>query len=278
MRERPSLRSAVRGPLGLFVVALLLTGGLLSLSAPASATANPAFKVTISGPSILPINGTGAYIALAQGGPAEALNGSFVGNYTFTDQIVGVDTTGSFVSPVSGAFIGEQLNLTLGGLNSTGVYTLELNVTSHGPGGRNETQVFSYAFTIVIPFLIQVTVQNLNAYTLSSAVIDVSLDGNPVGVMSVPSLSPSGTTVLKYNYTAPLLPGYHTFTLTLVGAVGLLEFSNGQRTISVQFYVQGSPPSYTNDYIFGAGLTVLAILISILFFGPRRASRKKKSP
>lgn len=278
---------ALRGTRGLLapllLLTLLLSGGLffpVSGEARAASVNYPPFNVQISGPSLLSSNSSGQFFATARGGPAQLVNGTYVGNYTFTTSLLGVDTSGSFVSPVSGAFIGEQVNLTVGGLVATGTYTFELNVTSHGVGAHttNLTQIFSTQFQIVIPYVVSTTVKNLNSYQVNGAAIQVSLDGSVVGSLGVPSLLPSATTAVTYNYTTlGLAPGYHTFTLTLVGEGSLLQFGNGQTSYSVTFYVSGPPPSYTTDELTGLGLALIAIFISLLFFGPRRP-RRKRSP
>lgn len=264
-------------------MAALLLLSVLAFALPgaqASSVGYPPLNTTITGPSTLPTNGTGNYYAVASGGPAETLEGSYVGNYTFTNEIVGVDTTGSFVTPSSGAFIGRDANFSIGGLVNDGTYTFELNVTSHGAGSKptNLTQIFTFQITVVVPYLISATVQNMNSYTVSGAVIDVLLDGTFVGATTIPSLAASGTSVITYNYTnTTLSPGYHTFTLEIKGPPGLLEFTNGQSMFSETFYVQGAPPNYTYYWFGGASLAVLAVLISLIIFGPRRP-RRKKSP
>lgn len=260
---------------GLAVGLLLLSALLLGLPAPAAASSGLPLHVTITGPSLLAENESGTFVATASGGPAEALNGTFIGNYTFTDSLIGVNTTGGFVTPPSGAFIGQTINLTVGGLNHSGTYTLELNVTSNGDG-HNVTQIFSQQFQIVQPYLLIATVQNLNTYTVSNALILVYLDGAQVGDISIPSLSPSGSTSVRYNYTTlGLASGWHTFTMVIQGP-GLLEFSNGQSSYSVSFYVNAPATDYTWYYLAGLVITVLAILISLLIFAPRRP-RKKRS-
>ncbi|MDE1820127.1 MAG: hypothetical protein KGJ23_03605 [Euryarchaeota archaeon] len=262
------------------VIALLV----VSLLTPAvgvsrgSSTNYPPFSVSITGPSLLSLNGSGKFVAYAQGGPAERLNGSVVGNYTFTTQLVGADTAGSFVTPPSGAFIAQYVNATVGGINHTGTYTLEFNVTSHGVGhgAQNLTQVFSRQFQVVVPYIISATVENPNNFGVDGAVIQVALDGSVVGSLRVPSLLPAGSAQIKYNYTTlGLSSGYHTFTLTLVGGAGVLEFANGQPSMDVSFYVPAPAPDYTLYYLSGISVTVLAIFISLLFFGPRRPRRKK---
>ncbi len=269
-----------RAPWTLLAVLVLSASAILlpAGGANASSAASPPFNVQITGPSLLSTNVSGHFFATASGGPAELLNGTVTGNYTFTVSVVGLDTSGSFVSPVGGAFVNQEINVTVGGLNHTGTYTLEFNVTSHGfaHGLGNETQVFSTQFQVVVPYIVATTVQNINTFQVSGSTIRVSLDGAVVGSIGVPTMLPDASVAVKYNYTTlGLSPGYHTFTLTLVTSGGLLQFSNGQQTYSVSFYVQGPAPDYTVYYLTGAGATVLAIFISLLFFGPRRPRRKK---
>ena len=253
---------------------LPLVGGAHAQAAGVRSAGYPSFTVSFSGPSLMPANGSIKYVATASGGPAEQLDGVYTGNYTFSASVVGLNTAGSFVSPVSGAFVSRMINLTVGGLNQSGTYTLELNCTSHGK--TNLTQVFSQQFQVVFPYIVSATVKNLNAYTVSGAVISVLLDGTPVGAISVPSLLPSASAQVKYNYTSlGLSPGYHTFTLVLEGSAQLLEFGDGSTSYSVTFYVQGPSPDYTYYYLAGITAAVLAAFISLLFFGPRRVRRKR---
>lgn len=262
---------------------LLLVLSVLPIVAPTAAASPvnyPPFNVVITGPALLATNGSGVYYATATGGPAETLSGQYIGNYTFTDQILGVSTQGSFTSPFSGAFIDQQANLSLGGLVDDGSYTLELNVTSTSGGKApvNLTRIFTYQFSVVAPYVVEATVNNENSYTVSGVAVQIDLDGVLVGETSLPSLAAAASTQVKYNYTSTgLSPGYHTFTLVLVGSYGLVEFSNGQTSYSVTFYVSGPAPDYTQYYLYGLTITVFCIFITIFFFGPR-PRRKKKSP
>jgi hypothetical protein len=272
---------ALRPPAPCFALsaALLLFLTLLPGLAPnaSAAVTYPPFQVQITGPAVLPSNGSGVFDAVASGGPAETLGGEFTGNYTFTSEILGVDTAGSFVSPQSGAFIGQDANLSLGGLVNTGIYTLEMNVTSHGIGNKNLTQIFSYQFSVVIPYIVTATVINENSYQVSTILVGIELDGVSVGRTEILTLAASASTQISFNFTGSLSAGYHTFTFVLEGAYGLLQFGNGQTSYSVQFYVSGPAVDYTQFYLIGGMLAVLAILISLMIFGPRRP-RKKKSP
>ena len=270
----------------LLVLSVLLFAGLVPVglgaaappspgSAPVSGASNP-LTAHLTGPSVLALKGTGAFYMVAFNGTAVNTSG-LVGNYTFTTQLLGPNTTGAFVQPPSGAFATNNQTFTVGSISSTGTYTLAVSLTSHGPSG-NETANFTKTFQVVTPYLLTATVYNPGNRTVTGASVEVLLDGNFLGSAGLTSLAPLTHATFTYNYTTlGLSPGEHTFTLVIQSVPGLLVFSGGSHSVSVNFYVQAPAANYTLDWEAGIVLALLAIFISVMIVVPRR-SRSRKNP
>ncbi len=271
--------AAMRFPalsLGLIALLLLTMVPLASGSVvqPAAAT-YPPLKANVTGTSVAALGAKYTFTISATGGPAQLQNGTFVGNYTFNASIIGANTTGGSVSPSTGSLRNGETTLNLTAPNNTGSYTLSVTVTS--VYGKNNTTISAgAAFLVVIPYVVSASIDNHNYYTVRGALIQVSLDGTQVAVVTLPSIAANGSYSFQYNYTtAGLSSGSHTFTLTLEGAYGLLTFSNGDASVSSTFYVTAPPVDYTYYYLIGASLVVLAIFISLFVVGGPKRKRTK---
>ncbi len=279
--------SPVPGPVrALLVLSVLFVFGLLPLglgaavpaahpSPPVHGPSNP-LTARLTGPPAIAVKGKGNFYMVAFNGTAVDASG-LVGNYTFTTQLLGPNTTGAFVQPPSGAFATDNQTFTVGSISSPGTYTLAVSLVSHGPSG-NETANFTRTFQVVTPYLLTATVYNPSNRTVTGASVEVLLDGKVLGSAGLTSLAPLTHATFTYNYTTlGLSPGEHTFTLVIQSVPGLLVFSGGAHTESISFYVQAAPANYTLDWEVGILLTVLAIFISLLIVAPRR-TRNRKSP
>ncbi len=260
--------------------ALLVAPGL-TVGAPASRSASsPPIQATIQGPSVLGISAKATFYFTAHGGPAEASNGSTTGNLSYHASLIGGNTSSGLVAPPQGVFVNNTANVTVQAPNITGNFELEVEVTSFAYSNKsdNASQNFTAAFTVVLPYSVNAVLQNPNNFTVSHVEVQVQLDGTVVGNVSVPSMAPQADFDLHYNYsTLSLTPGWHTFTLEIMGPPGLLLFSTGSPTESISFYVTPPPVDYTPYYLGGAGVAVAAIFISTLILGPRRGRRKKST-
>lgn len=261
-----------------FIICLGLLATLLPLAGAASphpAASYPPVKATLTGPSVLAVSATGSYVLKASGGPAQLLDGSFVGNYTYNASLIGANTTGGSVSPASGSLTNESTTLKVTAPNNTGTYTLSVNVTSTFRGNSTSTST-GFTFTAVVPYVVSASLVNHNSYTIKGALVQVNLDGTQVAVVTLPSIQANGSYNFVYNYTTTgLSPGDHTFTLTLQGPYGLLQFSQGGNSISSSFYVTPPPVDYTLYYVTGISLVGLAIFISLLIVGGRKRKKSK---
>jgi hypothetical protein len=270
----------------LWVLSLLLVSGLVPLglgaaapaphASPLAAGASRPLTAHLTGPSVVAVRGKADFYMVAFNGTAVNASG-LVGNYTFTTQLLGPNTTGAFVQPPSGAFATNNQTFSVGSIPTPGTYTLAVSLTSHGPSG-NETANFTKSFQVVTPYLLTATVYNPSNRTVTGASVQVLLDGKVVGSAGLTSLAPLTHATFTFNYTTVgLSPGDHTFTLVIQSVPGLLVFAGGGRTLSVTFYVQAPAANYTLDWEAGIVLAVLAIFISLLIVVPRR-SRSRKNP
>ena len=111
--------------------------------------------------------------------------------------------------------------------------------------------------------------------TVGSFPVLVELDGTQVGNVTVPAINPHADYNLSYNYaTLGLGSGYHTFTLSLELAHGLVHFAGGTTSYSETVYVPGPTTDYTLWYVTGA-----VAFIGVLFiFGARLGARRRTAP
>lgn len=259
---------------------LLAVVSLLALTMPAlaelPAASLPHPTATLTGPSLVAATSKSDYVLSASGGPAVASNGTITGNFTYNATIIGTNTTGGSVSPATGTFTNHSVVLALIAPNNTGSYSLMVEVKSTGTTGNSTYTNATAPFTVVIPYVVSTSIDNPNAYKIQGAIVQVNLDGSTLAEVTLPTIGANGTYAFAYNYTTlGLSSGYHTFTLSLHGTPGLLEFSNGQTTYSVTIYVTPPAPDYTFYIVGGVGLTAAAIFISLLVVGGRARKKSK---
>ncbi|MCI4323089.1 MAG: hypothetical protein L3K03_03560 [Thermoplasmata archaeon] len=263
----------------LIAALLLLLVGLPAMTTASAATpadsSSTALTGNITGPMFLGESLTSTYDIHASGGPAFAANGTQVGTVTFTAVLAGSNTTTATIAPASGVLEDGVGNVSLTGPNVTESLTINVEVTS-SLDTDNATLNLSYTLTVLAPYQVTATLLVSSTYGTQPFPVTVSLDGSPVGSVEVPSLTSHTTYKLSYAYViVSLAAGWHTFTLSLGDAHGLVVFANGATTYSVSFYVAGAPPDYTALYVIGGGLLVAAIFIWLTFVNNRRRRRSK---
>ncbi|MCI4354721.1 MAG: hypothetical protein L3K06_05085 [Thermoplasmata archaeon] len=274
MRSRPSSLS------GLLLVAAVLALALVPAMLP-RAHADSANTIPLSGGITGPSGvGTGlhaTYTVTAQGGPAEALNGTQVGTYSYTSSISAVNTTGARVTPVSGVLVNFSVTVTLIAPNVTEPLTIYVLVTST-LGTANATQNFSYLVNIVQPFQLAATIVVGSTGAVGPFDLTVQLDNQPIGTIVVNhGLAAGASYPIQFSYVPQnLAPGWHTFTISLAQLHGLVAFSGGEQVLSVSFFVTGGGPDNTAWYLTGAAVFVGAILIWSTTVSGRRRGRPKK--
>jgi hypothetical protein len=262
------------------LVLLLVGAGLIASSghaAAASKTPYPTLTGTIVGPSYLGVGLKATYEVRATGGPAEAPNTTIVGIYSYNATLTGPNTTGSFVTPTSGVLVNGTGNVTVSGPSVAG-QTLTLGVlVRSGYNGANVSDNLSYAITILMPYNVSATLLVATGATIGPLDLTVTLDGTPVGTVSVPVLTSGSTYPLSFHYVAvDLSPGWHTFSISLAQEHGLLTFPGGSQSYSDSFYIPGPPPDYTVWYVAGAAAFVMTIFIWVTRVGARRRGKAKK--
>jgi hypothetical protein len=262
-------------------ILLVLVAGALGLAAPAlgaalpSATPHPTLTATVSGPSTVGTGTTNSYLLTATGGPAFGFNGTQVGVLSFSTSVIGLNTSAVQLLPTAGVFTNGAANLTLGAGNLTQTLTLSIEVKS-GYGGQNVTTNVTYVVNVVLPYELQATVVVDSSQGTMPFSITVLLDGAPVGTVAVPSLTGHASYQLTFRYVNPgLAVGWHTFTLNLAEAHGLLLFAGGSTVYAQSFYVAGPAPNDTLWYTTGAVAFVGAIFIWLTAVGARRRGRKR---
>jgi hypothetical protein len=262
-------------PVALLSVALMVLLPYASALAVVNNSSKP-LTATVTGPSLMNILGKANFVVTASGGPSQLPNGTMSGNYTYNATISGGNTSGSSVTPHTGELVNGTATLALVAPNNTGTYALTVEVISNPTTGSPAFYNTSVDFTVAIPYVLSATITNPNSFTVSGAIIQVSLDGTIVGTVTLPSIAGNGTYALTYNYTtAGLSSGWHTFSLAIQGIPSILVFTNGQGTLTVSFYVNPPPVNYEMYYLLGITLALLAIFISLLVVGGRRRRSSK---
>jgi hypothetical protein len=150
---------------------------------------------------------------------------------------------------------------------------LVVRVTSE-QGTSNATANLTASFRIVVPYIVRATLVAGPYATVLPFNVTVALDGTVVGTATVPRLAPNETYDLAYRYPSTgLSVGYHTFTLSVANAHGLVTFANGLTVQATTFYVGAPPPSYTLWYVTG----VVAFLGVLFIYATRVAARRQGS-
>ena len=276
----------------LAIVMVVLLGVSLALgragatSGPVGAAASPvrpevsaATPVTASvgGTHLLAVSGHAGYYFNATGGPAYAPNGSRVGNLTYYASIAGANTTGISLNPDQDAIFNGTApvsTLTVG----TVAETLTINVMfSSIYAGANESVNLTYTVNVVQPYLVSAVIEDVSSADVLSFPVIVSLDGAPVGTVTVATLTPDSPYHLSFSYlTLGLSAGWHTFSISLASQHGLVEFSGGATTFSESIYIPGPAPDYTLWYVVGVVAFVGTIFILVTRVAARRRGASRK--
>ncbi|MCI4330720.1 MAG: hypothetical protein L3K19_02590 [Thermoplasmata archaeon] len=233
----------------------------------------------IAGPSEVGAGQKASYVVHANGGPAFAPNGTQTGILSYRSSLAGENTTGAVLSPPSGVLINQSITLSLIAPNLTESLTIFVLVTSSvsGLNSTNTSNNFSFHVNIVQPFRLTATIVVSSASSVGSFSITVTLDGQPVGTVIVPTLTPGSNYPLSFEYVAQgLAPGWHTFSMNVAPEHGLVTFSGGSTAFNQPFYVPGPAPDNSLWYLAGASAFVVALFIFTTRVGARRRGKSKK--
>ncbi len=263
----------------LAVVAVGLLAGPIGSALAAAPAAGPAasgatpFKGNVSGPSLIATASNATFHFNASGGSA-FIGSTLVGTIKWTAHLNAVNTTGCSVSPANGTIsnasgLPAKTVVKTGNISEAMTLTIELTASS---SGANTSVNLTAHFQIVVPYAVHaVLIAGPSAAVLPFAVT-VALDGKVVGTVAVPELAPSAKYDLDYRYaTLSIASGYHTFTLTIAEAHGLVTFSNGRTVESTTFYVAPAPTNDTLWYVVG----VVAFFGVLFIYATRVAARRR---
>ncbi len=268
-------------PLALAVALAVVAGALLIAPAvaPARAASPLASSTTgsvqgnVTGPALVATSTNATFFLNASGGPA-SVGGSLVGTITWSAKLAGNNLTSTSVTPDNGT-ISSATSQPVSMVVTVGPHpeslTLNVEVTSTD-NGQNATGNFSRAFRTVVPYTVRATLLAGARSNVLPFSVSVGLDGTIVGHVSVPELSAGTTYDLIYRYPSlGLSAGYHTFTLTITNAHGLVSFSNGRTVESTTFYVAPAPTNNTVWYVVGA----VAFFGVLFIYATRVAARRR---
>jgi hypothetical protein len=272
--------TAVRGlrAVALALTTLLVAATFLALGGTGGASGHPAPAASspvtgnISGKTVLAYSAAAYYAINATGGPAFAANGTQVGNLTYYASVVGTNTTGVSITPSEGVFTNHSTlkpQLSVNAIAQTLTIVVEIASVYQT---ANVTTNLTYIVHVVQPYVLTLSLVSDYSGTILGFTLVVDLDGNPVGTISIPTLTAKEAYTATFQYaTLGLAAGEHTFTVSLANEHGLVTFAGGSSTYSESFYVPGPAPDYTIWYLAGA----IAFFGAIFIFVTRVAARRR---
>lgn len=267
-------RSRTRLGLAFALVLALVLGTLaLGLGGMARAANYPAVTGTITGPAVVGESLTAEYTVTGAGGPAEAANGTLVGNITFNATLSGNNVSTASIEPPTGVLINGSELLRFTAPSLVEVVTLRVELTSSYAGLNASTNITTQ-IQVVAPYVLAGTLYS-GSTTVNAFNLTVTLDGAPVGQVSIPTLSADTSHAFSFDYvTAGLAPGWHTLSVSLADEHGFVTFSGGVQQYSLRFYIAGAPPDYSLDVGVGLAAFALAVFIWGTVVGARRRGRR----
>lgn len=264
MRERKMVLASV--------LALCLAAPFLSvlMSAPA-ASGWSGISVDLDHPSYAAKGSTIKMVLTISGGPA----GEIGGNFTFTAELDGTNTTGASVTPSTGTSQSGvfKLNLTLP-MDAPQTLKILINATSKEWRTKASTSTEStFEIKVVDPIVITATVFNSGSVDARNVSAKFYADGSLLTTM-IFNVTAGSTHDLVYNWTfAKIKSGKHVVTVTVDDPAGVVEFSDGNNILSQTVYVgsQSNPAGV----ILSIGVIIAAIL-AVLMFMAKPPKRTKK--
>lgn len=277
MTPRPRWGGPGAAGLATIALALLALAPILGAASASGASNYPPLTGTLAGPTTVGQLTNTTYRMTADGGPAEAENGSIVGIYDYHAYVSATNTSGLKFGPAAeGVLVNRTINLTFSAGNVSEPVTLAVLITST-LNGTNTTQNFTLTVQVVQPYVLTTTIEASSGVSVGTFQLTVLLDGAPVGTIKVSSISASAATPISFRYVnTSLAPGWHTFSISLAAEHGLVTFAGGAESFSQSFYVAPPPTDYTPWYLAGAVAFFGAIVIWSMRVGARRAGRGKK--
>jgi hypothetical protein len=260
----------------LALLALLVLVGL-GLPAPvhAATSSYPAIVETTTGPSVVGKGLQATYVVSGSGGPAEAANGTMVGNITYNATLSGRNVSSASIDPTPGVLINGSVILRFTAPNLTEVVTITIDLTSTYQG-HNASMNFTTKVQIVAPYVLSGLLM-AGPTTVTGFNLTVTVDGTAVGHVAIPTIVANGSYRFTYDYVPQGLgAGYHTIAVSLAQEHGLVTFTGGVEQISLQFYITGPPPDYALDVGIGIAAFAVAVFIWGSVVGARRRGRRAR--
>ncbi|MFZ0830388.1 MAG: hypothetical protein WCB18_08795 [Thermoplasmata archaeon] len=253
---------------------LLLTLVVVGLPTPAhAATSYPTIVGTITGPSIVGRALQANYIVNGSGGPAQAANGTQVGNITFNATLSGTNVTTASISPPTGILVNGGVLLRFTAPNITEVVTLQVELTS-SYAGANVSMNFTSKIHVVAPYVLGGTLV-AGPTTVTGFNLTVTVDGVPVGRVVVPTIAANSSYSFTFDYVPQsLAAGWHTIAVSLAPEHGLVTFKGGLQQLSMDFFITSPPPDYALDVAVGIAAFAVAVFIWGSVVGARRRGRR----
>ncbi|MCI4353222.1 MAG: hypothetical protein L3K14_07565 [Thermoplasmata archaeon] len=258
---------------GLAVVALMVSVAW-TVPAPAHATPNyPALMGAISGPTVVGRGLQVQYVVTGTGGPAFTLSGTQVGNITYNATVSGANVSTASIRPATGTLANGQAVLRFTAANLTEAMKVNVELTSSYHSAHASSNL-TLSIQVVQPYLLSGTLI-AGATTVAGFNMTVTVDGTPVGQVSVPAIAANGSYTFTFDYVPQsLAPGWHTIAISVAPQHGLVTFVGGVQELSAQFYITSPPPNYALDVGVGIAALAAAFFIWGSVVGARRRGRR----
>ncbi len=230
---------------------------------------------TTTGPSVVGRTLQVQYVVTGSGGPAEAPNGTTVGNITYNATLSGNNVTSALIAPPTGVLVNGSVILRFTAPNVTELVKLRIELTS-SYDNHNESMNFTNSIQVVPPYVLAGLLV-AGPTTVTGFNMTVTLDGVPVGQVVVPTISANGSYRFTYDYVpVSLSPGWHTIAVSLTPEHGLVTFQGGVEQLSAQFFITSAPPDYALDVGIGVAAFAVAVFIWGSVVGARRRGRRPR--
>jgi len=230
---------------------------ILAVPAPTSAQ-DGNFLISIDGPETLIPGEKAVYTVNVAGGPG---SGAIKYNATAGN--------GGAVTPKSGSTTANSFNFTVTAPSKVGEFTVTFGVSNENGSIANTAQ---HTIRVVEPVVISAKLTNSANVEATGVPVQIYVDGNLVGNITV-TIPASSTRTVTYNWSvAGLSAGQHAVKMVVDPDNQFVRFADGGTVFEDSFYVGDAGWGLANILL----TVIFALLLLVVFFTYMSRGRKKK--
>jgi hypothetical protein len=210
-------------------------------------------------------------VVTVEGGPA----GDSAGNFTYTAEITGSNTTGSAIDPssgtsASGVFV---LNVTM---PASAPQTIKIRISAtsiSSVGSVSAAAERNFSMEVVDPVVVRATVFNNGPVDAENVTARFYVDGVLLETR-IFNVSSNSYEQIEYNWTfLNIRNGKHVITVTVDDPNNIAEFSDGNNVFSKTVYLgkQGNPAGA----VLTIGVIIMSVLVALMYMSKPQSRRKK---